>query len=70
MLIIFKSSASADVVTFEENAKQIFSVIGNDLSTAHDKTSAFRSGLCRFSNCWKARLKKKCPLFGAFTRKD
>lgn len=34
MLIIFKSSASADVVTFEENATQILSVIGNHLSTA------------------------------------
>lgn len=34
MLIIFKSSASADVVIFEENAKQLLSVIGNDLSTA------------------------------------
>ena len=34
MLIIFKSSASADVVTFEENAKQILSVIDNNLSTA------------------------------------
>ena len=34
MLIIFKSSASADVVIFEENAKQILSVIGNDLATA------------------------------------
>lgn len=34
MLIIFKSTASADVVIFEENAKQILSVIDSDLSTA------------------------------------
>lgn len=34
MLITFKSSAGADVVTFEENAKQILSVVGKDLSTA------------------------------------
>jgi hypothetical protein len=34
MLIIFKSSASADMVIFEENAKQILSAISNDLSTA------------------------------------
>lgn len=34
MLLTFKSSASADVVTFEENAKQILSVIGNGLSAA------------------------------------
>ena len=34
MLITFKSSASADVVTFEENAQQILRVIGHNLSTA------------------------------------
>ncbi len=34
MLKIFKSSASADVVTFEENAKQILYAIGKDVTTA------------------------------------
>ncbi|MFA7553293.1 MAG: DUF1840 domain-containing protein [Spongiibacteraceae bacterium] len=34
MLITFKSTASANVVTFEETAQQMLSVIDNNLSTA------------------------------------
>ncbi|KAB2970420.1 DUF1840 domain-containing protein [Zoogloea sp.] len=34
MLIIFKSAASGDVITFEKNARQILEVLGKDRNDA------------------------------------